>query len=148
MKPRVFLLPLLCAALALAPGCAARSAPLAVPEGVAAEIDLTDFSETALYAEVCRMQVYTDEYEGKTVMLRGTFRAFPNPTGDGMLYKCVVQDGTGCCTRDLEFRPAGAPAYPADFPKTDRPILVIGDFTTYSRNGSSYCTLADAQFWY
>ena len=146
MKLRYFIPLLLCAVLALCAGCAASGGP-ALPEGLAADIDLTAFSDTAAYAEVSRMQAYPEEYEGKTVMLRGTFRAFENPDADGYLFRCLVQDGTGCCTREMEFVLRGDHTYPQDYPRLNKQIVVIGTFTTYTRTGGRFCTLTDAELY-
>ena len=122
MKLRFIIPLLLCAVLALCTGCAASGGP-ALPEGLAADIDLTAFSDTAAYAEVSRMQAYPEEYEGKTVMLRGTFRAFENPDADGYLFRCLIPDGTGCCTREMEFVLKGDHVYPQDYPKLANLLL-------------------------
>lgn len=143
MKLR-FLVPFLFALLLTAcAGCAGSSAPVA-PEGVTAQIDLTALEVKDAYVEVCRMQVYTDRFVGKTVMARGAFRAVEDPAGDGYLFQCLVPDGNGCCNRELEFVLAGEHAYPADYPKTGAEIIVVGTLSTYTRNGSTYCTLTDA----
>ena len=146
MKPRLAVPSLLMAAvLTLAAGCAPRSAFLPdPPAGLTADFDLASASDTAAYARISYMQVYTEEYEGKTVMVRGAFTAVPDPETGGYLYKVLVPDGKGCCTRDMEFVPADARAYPADFPKEKREITVVGTFTTYTRNGSLRCRLANA----
>ena len=148
MKYRIIVSLLLCTAILCTAGCAGRSAGPTVPEGVAADIDLTAFSDTAAYAEVSRMQVYTDEYMGKTVMLRGTFRAVEHPDTDGYLYQCVIPDGSGCCTRELEFVLAGEHTYPDDYPRKDKEIVVIGTVSAYTRAGGTFCTLTDAQIFF
>ncbi len=146
MKLRLTIPLLICILALLFTGCAAVSGP-ALPEGLAADIDLTAFSDTAAYAEVSRMQAYPEEYEGKTVMLRGTFRAFENPDADGYLFRCLVQDGTGCCTREMEFVLRGDHTYPQDYPRLNKQIVVIGTFATYTRTGGRFCTLTDAELY-
>ena len=148
MKIRLFFALFLSFLLVFAAACGAAPAAVSVlPEGVTADLDLLAIGENLAYVEVSRMPEYPEEYEGQTVLAKGRFRAFKNPVGEGYLYKILVPDGTGCCTRDLEFIPAGDFTYPDDFPKLDKEITVFGTLTTYERNGMRFATLKNAEIY-
>ena len=118
---------------------------VSVKDTVAAEkcdIDLTALNTTVAYSQVSNMWQTPDDYMGKTVKIRGTFKVI---TDNGRnYYSCNIGDATACCTAFLEFILKDDLKYPDEYPKTGDEITVMGEFETYLENGHTFCQLKDA----
>jgi len=114
----------------LAAGCAKKA--------IAGFVDLTAMSSTLVYAEVYNIMTAPDNYEGKTIKMRGLYQAnYFEPTKQ--YYHCVViADAAACCQQGLEFEWAGKHKYPNDYPQNGAEIEVTGVFGSYEELGQTY----------
>lgn len=108
------------------------------------DLDLSELSSSIAYAQIYNMKYTPDDHIGKTVKIRGQFAYYENPDTKDRYFACVITDGTGCCSQELEFIPAGEHAYPDDYPAIDSEITVTGTCEVYEENGYRYCYLANA----
>ena len=108
-------------------------------------IDLTQMSDTLLYAKVNDMIENPDEYKGKTIKIKGAFSSVISSSQNSRSYACVVTDANGCCSQGLEFVPYPDYMYPDDFPKLWDDITVFGIFETYQKDSSICCRLINAE---
>lgn len=103
------------------------------------DVDLTKLSATMVYAEVFNILSNGYKYDGKTVRMRGAFSTSEAEDDDGQpirKYRCVIKDATACCAQGIEFAMRDKQlAWPADFPKTNSTVTVVGRF---------YCDMHDA----
>lgn len=103
------------------------------------DYDLTQLSETVMFAEVNRMQIEPDKYAGKTVRVSGSYGTTTDE--DGRVYHaCVFTDSTACCTQVFEFVPAEG----AVLPEVGSMITVTGRFEAVIEGVFIYLTLFDA----
>ena len=135
--------------LGAATGCgretaaAGDAAPTASPTNDT--LDLTQMSSTLSYAEVNRMLSSPDEYDGKTVTLRGPLSSYASTEADaGSVFAVVFSDATGCCLIGMEFTLAGGSTDPADYPAPGAEVCVTGTFEAYEADGFPYGHLVDA----
>lgn len=138
---------LLCALLlAAAPGCGEKKEAENTNSGKeSVDIDLTVMSSTMVYAEVFNMMVTPEDYVGKTIKMKGTFREFVYEKTGNPYYTCFIQDATACCAQGVEFILTEDYVYPDDYPEVDSEITVVGTFDTYIENEIPYCTLRNAR---
>lgn len=92
------------------------------------DIDLTKMSSTMIYAEVFRMMIEPETFEGKRIRISGKFMDFRDvPESE---YAVLVPDATACCEQGIGFK--------YDFktlPEVNSIITVTGIFTiTYDKN--------------
>ena len=108
------------------------------------DVDLTAFSKTMIYSEVCNILESPEQYIGKTVKMRGQFTILYDDSMKKRYYACMVQDATACCHCGIEFEltDGNYPEADADNPKE---ICVVGVFDTYSIGDDVYCTLRNAK---
>ena len=111
-------------------------------EGI--DLDLTVLSGTMVYSEVYNMVNDPDQYVGKSVKIQGTFEMYDGALDGKNVYSCIVKDAAACCATGIEFRRAGNPVYPDDYPKRGKEIIVKGIFDTYEDGDKKYFTLKDA----
>lgn len=107
-------------------------------------MDLTKFSDTALYAQLENILTSPKKYVGGTIRITGTFGIYHDEETDKYYFMAQVPDSTGCCTLGMEFILEGEHSYPADYPKLGSKITVEGKLDTYKENGNQYCTLRNA----
>ena len=107
-------------------------------------VDLTTLSATMVYAEVYNMMMYPEQYEGKTIKMKGEFITFDNPATKRVTTGCLIMDATACCSQGIEFVLAGDKVYPDDYPEVNSEIVVTGVYETYEEKGQLYCHLIDA----
>ena len=107
-------------------------------------VDLTTLSATMVYAEVYNMMMYPEQYEGKTIKMKGEFITFDNPATKRVTTGCLIMDATACCSQGIEFVLAGDKVYPDDYPEVNSQITVAGVYETYEEKGQLYCRLVNA----
>ncbi|MGI6040656.1 MAG: hypothetical protein ACOYBH_00280 [Candidatus Alectryocaccobium sp.] len=108
------------------------------------DLDLSELSSSMAYAQIYNMKYTPDDYIGKTVKIRGQFAYYENAYTKVRYFACIITDGTGCCSQELEFIPAGEHACPDDYPMTGSEITVTGTCEAYEKNGYRYCRLVNA----
>ncbi len=105
-----------------------------------ADVDLSVLSGTMVYAEVYRIMSSPTDYVGKTMKVKGTYKAsYYAPTQKYYSY-VVVADATACCAQGFEFEWVGK-TYPEDYPKEGEKIEVVGVFGSYNELGTTYYSL-------
>lgn len=130
----------LCAAWGV---CGWAEAPTEEP--LIIDLDLSQMSDTIVYAEVFQMMIDPEAYIGKVIRLSGWFDVFSD-VETGMIYtSCNTSDATACCAQGIEFVWAGEHVYPQDYPAPGADLTVTGRFETYLENGYEYVHLVDAQ---
>lgn len=107
-------------------------------------LDLTKLSSTMVYSEVYNMMCTPEDYNGRTVTMRGQFAISEDPDSGKRYYACIIQDALACCTQGLEFVLVGEHTYPDDYPKEGEEITVTGIFDIYEEDGFKYCQLINA----
>ncbi|MCR5209711.1 MAG: hypothetical protein K6C99_05840 [Lachnospiraceae bacterium] len=107
-------------------------------------IDLTQMSANMVYATVLDMFTVPSEYEGKTIIMDGTFSLFSNEQTGTLYYACIIKDATACCSQGMEFLLKGNAKYPDDYPEVGDYVKVTGTFELYEEDGLTYCHLANA----
>ena len=105
----------------------------AVPAPETVDVDLTQLSSTMIYSEVYAMMYEPDQYDGKTVKMKGLFAT--QEYNGKRLYACIVKDATACCAQGLEFELAESRVFPDEFPEPGSEITVIGTFDCYTEEG-------------
>lgn len=112
------------------------------------DIDLSSYSETMAYATAMDIGDNYEQNRGKTIKVKGLFKAYESNVLGFYFYACAVMDNTACCAIYFEFVPRDSMSYPADFPAEDAEITVAGVFDPYTEENEGrtyiYCNLADA----
>ena len=110
----------------------------------AIDYDLTQMGADMVYAYVFQMMNDPKTFEGKRIKISGKLNTVKDKK---RYYYCVVKDALGCCQNGIEFVWGdGKHSYPADYPKENKEITVVGTYETYREKGddSLYCRLKDA----
>lgn len=115
-----------------------------VPGTDGVDLDLSELSSSIAYAQIYNMKYTPDDYIGKTVKIRGQFAYYENPDTKVRYFACIITDGTGCCSQELEFIPVGEHAYPDDYPTIGSEITVTGTCEVHEKNEYRYCRLVNA----
>ena len=93
------------------------------------DIDLTPFNNNMMYAEVMNMTLSPQDYNGKTIRLRGEFSRYSDmdengqPLADSEHLLCIVFDTMGCCAQGVELK---LKTVPDSFPENEQEITVSG----------------------
>lgn len=67
------------------------------------DVDLTELSETVMFAKVSDILVTPDEYDGKTIKVTGEINVYYEEAEDKNYFAMILVDSTNCCTYVLEF---------------------------------------------
>lgn len=97
-------------------------------------IDLTKLSSTMVYPEVYNMMQEPENYEGKTIVMKGTYRTSYSEETEKYYHFVVIEDATACCQQGMEFILHGSASYPAD----GTPVIVSGTFKHYEELDNLY----------
>ena len=131
---------------------AQKPAAEAAEDTAALDIDLTVLSSTMVYSEVYSMMSFPDDYNGKTVKMKGQFaigyvyNTDGTPDESTAQFACVIADATACCSQGLEFILTGEHTYPDEYPELGAEISVVGTFEWYEEDGCRYYRLGNATF--
>ncbi|MCR5522327.1 MAG: hypothetical protein K6F64_01635 [Clostridia bacterium] len=105
-------------------------------------VDLARMDGNLAYAQAVQMTQEPGGYEGKTVIVYGTYGTRPSPDGKTLFRACVVRDSTACCATGIEFELKDeTPAYPEE----GAYITVRGVFDSYEENGYTIPRLTEAE---
>ncbi len=108
------------------------------------DVDLTQLSSTMVYSEVFAMMMAPEDYNGKTVRMRGLYNYYHDAMVDKDYSACVVQDATACCAQGIDFVLTDDYDYPDDYPEIDEEITVTGVFNIYKEGKYNFFRLKDA----
>ena len=102
------------------------------------DVDLTVLSRTMLPAEFNNIIMNSRDYLGKTIKVSGSYYTlYFEPTNRQIHYITIV-DGDACCRQGFEFELGDGYAYPADYPRENAMIEVIGVFSRYRELDTTY----------
>lgn len=90
------------------------------------DVDLSKMSATMVYSEVFNMIIMPEEYENKTLKIKGNFAVYVNKETEEKYYSVIIPDATACCQQGIEFVWVGNHQYPEEFPKIGQEITVTG----------------------
>ena len=114
----------------------------------AVDVDLSSYSDTMAYTEALYIADHLEDYRGKSMKIKGFFKAYESNRVGYYFYACEVMDNTACCSIYFEFVPRDTLEYPQDFPEEDAVITVAGFFDPYAEEHDGktyiYCNLIDA----
>lgn len=112
------------------------------------DVDLSNYSDTMAYTEALYIADHIEDYRGKSMKIKGFFKAYESTWVGYYFYACEVMDNTACCSIYFEFVPRDTLNYPTDFPEEDAVITVAGFFDPYTEEHEGktyiYCNLIDA----
>ena len=112
------------------------------------DVDLSNYSDTMAYTEALYIADHIEDYRGKSMKIKGFFKAYESTWVGYYFYACEVMDNTACCSIYFEFVPRDTLQYPQDFPEEDAVITVAGFFDPYTEEHEGktyiYCNLIDA----
>lgn len=115
------------------------------------DLDLTLLDNETVHAKIFQMLVAPDEYQGKTVRMRGDFTPYQAPQESPVLnpgqhyLSCVITDEHNCCSQGIDFQLAEDGHHPAQYPAAGSQITVVGRFQLAEVNGYTYTYVADAR---
>ena len=113
-------------------GCGKQLAPV--------DIDLSGMDGPEAYAAFMQIAENPQDYEGKTVRVKGFFGTLHSEAMDRYYYSCDVKDKDGCCTESMEFiLPEGV-----TYPNRGDEIIVSGTYELYEEDGCIYGQLVNA----
>ena len=98
------------------------------------DIDLTPFNNNMAYAEIMNMTLAPEDYNGKSIRLRGEFSRYSDMDENGQAVPdsehrlCIVYDTMGCCAQGVELL---LKEVPAEFPAEEQEITVSGTCNIY-----------------
>ena len=109
------------------------------------DIDLTVMDSDMVYATVYQLMFNPEDYQGKTVKMRGNYYATWYERTKKYYHCVIIQDATACCSQGMEFLWGdGSHVYPDEYPENETEVEVIGEFEIYSEDGYDYCRLKNA----
>lgn len=94
------------------------------------DIDLTKMSSTMIYAEVFNMVLMPDEYENKTLKIKGNFAVYISEQTGEKYFSIIIPDATQCCQQGIDFVVLNQKKYPQEFPKIGQEITLVGKYET------------------
>jgi hypothetical protein len=106
------------------------------------DVDVTALSSTMVYAQIFDMFENPKNYFGKTIRVRGIYKNSYYDVTDKYYHYMLIADAAACCQQGFEFIWNGTHAFPADYPKADAPIEVVGVFSSYEEQEYTYYYLA------
>lgn len=95
-------------------------------------MDITGFSKSMAFAEVSNIYITPEDYIGKTLKMKGTFKYFQaldkstQPIPGKYYFMIIIADTMGCCGVAMEFIPKEPYIFPDDFPNQEEVIKVSG----------------------
>ena len=112
------------------------------PSKAEVDIDLTQLSSMMLYSEVSAISLYPQEYNGKTICIKGFVSQYRTPfEPDKDCFGIVVTDSTGCCQQGIQFILKEDQEYPA----IGSEITIQGQLETYQQGEMEYCRMVQAE---
>lgn len=114
-------------------------------ENTEVDVDLTGLSSTMAYSEITNIFLYPEKYIGKTIKMRGQFVLYEDSQTGTQHFACVAADATACCAQGFEFIPSDSSFNPADYPKPNTEITILGNFEIQKKDGIQYPTITNAK---
>ena len=102
-------------------------------------MDLTAMTDLLASAELSNILYLPEEYEGKTIRLRGECVSAYYEETDTTYYSVTTSDAAACCVLALEYLLPGG-----DYPPDGTEATVTGEFESYEEDGILYARLKDA----
>lgn len=83
-----------------------------------------------IYAEVFNMVLMPDEYENKTLKIKGNFAVYISEQTGEKYFSIIIPDATQCCQQGIDFVVLNQKKYPQEFPKIGQEITLVGKYET------------------
>lgn len=100
-------------------------------------IDMTHMSGNVIYGEVFAMMTEPQEYEGKTIRIKGLFNKQKDTETGKDYYFVLITDAQACCQQGIELK-GKDDAPPRGLPALGEEMVVEGKFGKYEVNGRKY----------
>lgn len=107
------------------------------------DVDLTEMSSTMVYSEVFDMVNKPDDYQGKTVKMKGNIYMVMDEKKAKIKCYCIIADATKCCQQGMEFE---LREEPDKYPKADSEVTVVGVADKVKSKDGEYCVIKKAEF--
>ena len=108
--------------------------------GCALEKDPARIETELAYFEAVNMNIWPQDYVGKTRTVSGKSMSEYYPATDKTYYCVAVSNYDGTYTEKVEYLSADG-----QYPGNGTPVAVTGEFEVYQEYGVIYCRLKDAQ---
>lgn len=106
------------------------------------DLDLTQMSSSMIYSTVFNMLIMPDEYENKSIKVKGNFEVYENSASGERNYTVLIPDATACCQQGIGVIWEGQHSYPHDYPEIGQEIIITGVYTvTEDSQGITYTYL-------
>ena len=97
------------------------------------DVDLTQLSNTMVYAEVNNIMTNPDKYVGRTIKMSGPYQSDYYEEAGTNYHFILIEDAAACCTQGLPFVWNGEHA-PDDYPEVGTKIETSGVFRKNTNN--------------
>ena len=104
------------------------------------DYDLSNMNFTMISSFFFQMLIEPETYENKTFKIKGKFQSFDNEEDPTALpyFSVIMNDVTMCCQEGIDFQWQGDHNWPADYPKQDQEITIIGKYIVTETDGITY----------
>ena len=104
------------------------------------DYDLSNYNFTMISSFFFQMLIEPETYENKTFKIKGKFQSFDNEEDPTALpyFSVIMNDVTMCCQEGIDFVWQGEHNWPADYPKQDQEITIIGKYIVTETDGITY----------
>ena len=104
------------------------------------DFDLSNMNFTMISSFFFQMLIEPETYENKTFKIKGRFQSFDNEEDPTALpyFSVIMNDVTMCCQEGIDFQWQGEHNWPADYPKQDQEITIIGKYIVTETDGITY----------
>ena len=133
MKKRIAVIMVILCVVVLLAGCGKEEKNNAERE----IIDMTHMSGNVIYGEVFAMMMEPQEYEGKTICIKGLFNMQKDKETGQDYYFVLITDAQACCQQGIELK-GKDDAPPRGLPAIGGEMVVEGKFGKYEMNGREY----------
>ncbi len=87
------------------------------------DLDLTKMSATMIYSTIFDMLVMAQEYQDKTVKIKGNFNILEDSADGSKHMAILIPDATACCVQGIELF---WEENPQNYPQQDQEIILTG----------------------
>ena len=104
------------------------------------DYDLSNMNFTMISSFFFQMLIEPETYENKTFKIKGKFQSFEYEENPSELpyFSVIMNDATMFCQEGIDFVWEGNHNWPADYPKPDQEITIIGKYIVTETDGFTY----------
>ena len=105
-------------------------------------LDFTKMNYNIASGVIFDMMIAPQKYKDKTMKIHGQF--YTEVHNDKRIFAILIWDLTGCCPTGMTIVPLSSMKYPADFPKQDEYVTVVGTLELLEMDGEeTLCLVAE-----